>query len=107
MKMTLKLQLIERFITVIWIITIVCSIMGTLLINRATMGQAEESVIASLKFAREVLNNRLGEYREFLLFRFFEKHHPDRPFSERPSPPGKIPRGHKRKGQIRYSQHHR
>ncbi len=65
MKRTLKLQLILRFIAVIWIITIVCSIMGTLLINKATMGQAEESAIASLSSAREFLTNRLENFESF------------------------------------------
>jgi len=68
MRTTLKLQLIARFIAVIWITTFVCAIMGTLLINKGTVGQAQDSVTASLDSAREVLNNRLENLESSLYF---------------------------------------
>jgi len=59
MKRGLKSDLIVRFIAVIAITTLISCVMGTLLINKWTIGQAESTVRNSLNTAREVLDNRL------------------------------------------------
>ena len=59
MKRGLKSDLIVKFIAVIAITTLISCVMGTLLINKWTMGQAESRIRNSLNTAREVLNNRL------------------------------------------------
>ena len=59
MKRGLKSDLIVRFIAVVAITTLISCVMGTLLINKWTIGQAESRIGNSLNTAREVLNNRL------------------------------------------------
>ncbi|MBW1997541.1 MAG: cache domain-containing protein [Deltaproteobacteria bacterium] len=59
MKTTLKAQLIRRFVAVVCITGVVSSLVGTLLLNKWTVGQAEEHVKNSLNAAREILNSRL------------------------------------------------
>jgi two-component system NtrC family sensor kinase len=58
-KRGLKSNLIVKFIAVIAITTLISCVVGTLLINKWTMGQAESGVRNSLNTAREVLGHRL------------------------------------------------
>ncbi len=67
-KKGLKSDLIVKFIAVIAITTLISCVMGTLLINRWTMGQAESTVRNSLNTAREVLNHRLELIRNAVSF---------------------------------------
>ena len=55
----LKSDLIVKFIAVIALTTLVSCVLGTLLINKWTVGQAESRVRSSLNTGREVLDNRL------------------------------------------------
>ena len=107
MKRTLKLQLILRFIAVIWIITIVCSIMGTLLINKGHHGASRGERHSFPQLGKGVSQQSSRELRELLLFRLFEKHYKGRPFRQGSTASGGIPRRHQRKGQVRHPQYHR
>jgi two-component system NtrC family sensor kinase len=64
----LKSNLIVKFIAVIAITTLISCVMGTLLINKWTMGQAESVVRNSLNTAREVLGHRLENIRNTVRF---------------------------------------
>jgi two-component system NtrC family sensor kinase len=58
-KRGLKSDLIVKFIAVIAITTLISCVVGTLLINKWTVGQAESRIRNSLNTAREVLGHRL------------------------------------------------
>ena len=64
MQVTLKSQLIKRFIAVIFITSLISSIVGTLLINKWTVGQAQERVSNALNFTRETLNRRIENIKD-------------------------------------------
>ena len=59
MRTTLKSQLLTNFVAVIFTTTLISCVIGTLLINKWTMGQAQDRVSNSLNSAREVLDHRL------------------------------------------------
>jgi two-component system NtrC family sensor kinase len=71
MQTTLKAQLIRRFITVIFLTSLISSVVGTLLINNWTIGQAQERVRNSLNSARETLNHRLETIENTIYFASF------------------------------------
>ena len=71
MKTTLKAQLIRRFIAVIFLTSLISSLVGTLLINYWTVGQAQDRVRNSLNSARETLNHRLENIRNTISFAAF------------------------------------
>jgi two-component system NtrC family sensor kinase len=66
--MGLKSELIIKFIAVIAITTLISCFMGTLLINKWTMGQAENNVRNALSAARYVLYHRLEGVRNTVYF---------------------------------------
>ena len=68
MRRGLKSNLIVKFIAVIAITTLISCVMGTLLINKWTVGQAESRVRNSLNTAREVLGHRLEDIRNTVRF---------------------------------------
>jgi two-component system NtrC family sensor kinase len=67
-KKGLKANLIVKFIAIIALTTLISCVMGTLLINKWTMGQAESRAKNSLNTGREVLNNRLENIRNTVRF---------------------------------------
>ena len=71
MQTTLKAQLIRRFITVIFLTSLISSVVGTLLISNWTIGQAQDRVRNSLNSARETLNHRLENIRNTIYFAAF------------------------------------
>ncbi len=67
-KRGLKSDLIIRFIAVIALTTLISCVVGTLLISKWTVGQAESRVRNSLTAGREVLDNRLANIRNAISF---------------------------------------
>jgi len=67
-KTTLKRQLLVRFVAVILTTGVVSCVIGTVLINKWTMGQAEDRVGNSLNAAREVINHRLENIESTVRF---------------------------------------
>lgn len=68
MKRGLKSDLIVKFIAVIAITTLISCVVGTLLINKWTIGQTESRIRNSLNTAREVLGHRLENIRNTVRF---------------------------------------
>ena len=67
-RMGLRSELIVKFIAVIVITTLISCFMGTLLINKWTMGQAETNVRSALSSATYVLYHRLESVRNTVYF---------------------------------------
>ncbi len=63
MKTTLKSQLIRRFVAVIFLTSLISSLVGIFLINKWTVGQAQDRVSSALNSAREILHHRLENIR--------------------------------------------
>ena len=71
MKPTLKSQLIQRFVAVIFLTSLISSLAGVFLINRWTVGQAQDRVSNALNSAREILNHRLENIKSSVYFSSF------------------------------------
>jgi len=71
MKTTLKSQLIRRFVAVIFLTSLVSSLVGIFLIDKWTVGQAQDRVNNSLNSAREILNHRLENIKTSVYFSSF------------------------------------
>ena len=71
MKPTLKSQLIKRFVAVIFLTSLISSLVGVFLINRWTVGQAQDRVSNALNSAREILNHRLENIKSSVYFSSF------------------------------------
>ena len=71
MKTTLKSQLIKRFVAVIFLTSLISSVVGIFLIDRWTVGQAQDRVSNSLNSAREILNHRLENIKTSIYFSSF------------------------------------
>jgi len=71
MKRALKSQLIQRFVAVIFLTSFISSLVGLFLINRWTVGQAQDRVSNALNSAREILNHRLENIKSSVYFSSF------------------------------------
>jgi two-component system NtrC family sensor kinase len=71
MKTTLKSQLIRRFIAVIFLTSLISSLVGIFLIDKWTVGQAQDRVSSALNSAREILHHRLENIKNSVYFSSF------------------------------------
>lgn len=71
MKTTLKSQLIRRFVAVIFLTSLISSLVGIFLINKWTVGQAQDRVSSALNSAREILYHRLENIKNSVYFSSF------------------------------------